>query len=245
MIASGTTAKQRRNLAPKWPAVSFDLDGTLYSYDACHAAGLDAAADWARARLGFSRARFTRLYRDGRRAVQQRLNGTASSHNRLLYLHEAASRPASGLRLRDVEQLEAAYWTAFYRAMRPFRGMRRLLTDLKAASVKLAVTTDMMASVQFCKLGRLGLSDMFDVVVTSEESGAEKPRRAIFELCMRRLGVTAASVVHIGDDYERDVRGARRAGCDAILFGRANGRSEVTAASSFSELRQLLWHTSR
>ena len=59
---------------------------------------------------------------------------------------------------------------------------------------------------------RIGIGHLFDFVVTPAEAGAAKPASAIFELALRQAGAPAQSVVHVGDDPLRDVRGRRGGG---------------------------------
>lgn len=60
------------------------------------------------------------------------------------------------------------------------------------------------------------LLGQFDAVVTSYEAGAHKPDSAPFDLARERL--SAEEYVLVGDDYERDVEGARSAGFVPIHF---------------------------
>ena len=232
-----------RTRKARWKAVSFDLDGTLYNYDESHRAALKASASATRRELGLPPHRFLELYRDSREEVHRRLGGTAASHNRLLYFHELMSRWSRGCSLRSVQRLYRAYWSAFFSRMCPFPGARSLLENLRRRSVKLAIVTNMVTHVQFRKINKLGLRDAFDVIVTSEEAGHEKPHGDIFELCLSRLGLEAEQVTHVGNDYAEDVQGARRAGLHPIWFAprtalRAHsGRQPVR---TFSELGKIL-----
>lgn len=222
----------------KWSAVSFDLDGTLYDYDTCHRAALRETARMAENKLGIPCARFVRLYQESRAITHERLRGTASSHNRLLYFHDLITLHTAHLCLKSVKRLESAYWSAFFDQMKLFPGVTSLLERLRLRSIKIALITDMVAAIQFEKIIRLGLGDIFDVVVTSEEAGCEKPNRGIFELSIRRLNVPMHALVHVGDDYSRDVEGAKQVGLDAIWFApRAKGKGAIR---KFSKLERLL-----
>jgi putative hydrolase of the HAD superfamily len=83
-------------------------------------------------------------------------------------------------------------------------GARAACASLAAAGLKLAVVSNWDIA-----LHRLALP--VDIVVTSAEAGAPKPEPAVFELALARLGVAAASAVHVGDS-EADEEGARAAG---------------------------------
>jgi len=59
--------------------------------------------------------------------------------------------------------------------------------------------------------------DRFDVSIFSAEVGVRKPDRAIFEIMLERLGVTAPEAVFV-DDMEINASAARSLGMEAIHF---------------------------
>jgi phosphoserine phosphatase len=70
--------------------------------------------------------------------------------------------------------------------------------------------------VQQCKIDATGLEDCFAAVVISGVVGVAKPDPAVFDLVLDRLAANRASTVMVGDNWERDVRGARAAGWSSI-----------------------------
>lgn len=70
-------------------------------------------------------------------------------------------------------------------------------------------------------LHTLGLSRYLEWVVISGAVGAAKPSPHFYELMVRRAGVPAAQIVHVGDSYYGDVQGARTVGAGVILIDRA------------------------
>lgn len=67
-------------------------------------------------------------------------------------------------------------------------------------------------------LEHAGLREYLDFVVDSAIVGFEKPDPRIFEVALSLAGVAPAEAVHVGDVYEIDVVGARRAGITPVLF---------------------------
>jgi HAD superfamily hydrolase (TIGR01509 family) len=65
-----------------------------------------------------------------------------------------------------------------------------------------------------------GLAPHLDTVVVSEEIGVRKPRKEIFEEALRRLGVSAAEAVHVGDNLAADVAGAAAVGMKTVWLTR-------------------------
>lgn len=85
-----------------------------------------------------------------------------------------------------------------------------------AANDDLGVLTDGPREWVDRQLDHHDLAGQFDAVVTSYEAGAHKPDSAPFELARERL--PADEYVLVGDDYERDVEGARKAGFVPVHF---------------------------
>ncbi|MDP2305918.1 MAG: HAD-IA family hydrolase [Pseudomonadota bacterium] len=65
---------------------------------------------------------------------------------------------------------------------------------------------------------RFALERMFTVLICSAELGVEKPDPWIFKIACRTAGVSPRQAVHIGDDPEKDVAGANRAGLVGMLY---------------------------
>jgi len=73
-------------------------------------------------------------------------------------------------------------------------------------------------------LGKIGIAHLFQSVVTAVEAGAPKPQQAIFRLASERAGVSPNNILHIGDDPNTDVEGARNAGFRTAWMNRAGKR---------------------
>jgi len=69
-------------------------------------------------------------------------------------------------------------------------------------------------------LDQLGLLRHLDFAVVSAVEGTKKPDQRIFQLALRRAGVTPEEAVHVGDMYIEDILGARNVGVRALLMER-------------------------
>lgn len=86
------------------------------------------------------------------------------------------------------------------------------------------------------------LRGRFEFVVDSQLVGFEKPDPRIFEFAFERLALDRREVLYVGDLYEVDVVGARRAGMDVILLdplGKHRDR-DVRTAASVAEVAEML-----
>jgi HAD superfamily hydrolase (TIGR01509 family) len=59
-------------------------------------------------------------------------------------------------------------------------------------------------------------AEYFDFAFLAEDIGAAKPHPDMFLAALQEAGVAAADIVHVGDDPEHDVRGAREVGMHTV-----------------------------
>ena len=90
-------------------------------------------------------------------------------------------------------------------------------------------------------LKRNGIESFFDFVITSVNEGWRKPHPNIYYSALERAGVSAESVLFIGDDYINDFITPRQLGYQALLYDRNNAHPEIESSfSNFDELSQLI-----
>lgn len=189
-------------------AVIFDTDNTLYPYDPAHKAAITATIEKATEILGISADRFQQTFDEARRSIKKTLGETASSHSRLLYFQRAIEMLGLRTQVLATLDLEQTYWRTFLTNSWLFPEVKEFLFDLKSNGILTAIITDMTAQIQFRKLIYFGLEDMFDYVVTSEESGRDKPHAHPFEMALQKLNVAPELIWMIGDSSLADMAGA-------------------------------------
>ena len=227
--------------------VLLDFDNTLYDYEPCHAAGKKAAGEVAHELLNFDPATFATFYEKARDEVKARLGAGASSHSRLLYfkamleLSGLSSQPLAAL------QLEQAYWRAYLDQARLYPDVLTFLDDLRIAGIPVAIVTDLTTSIQLRKLIVLGLDKLVDCIITSEESGHDKPHAASFHMALDRLGLARDMPAWmIGDSIKLDLAGAKQCmKCTTFLKLASGATAQASehvdhAFSEFSEMRAML-----
>jgi len=73
------------------------------------------------------------------------------------------------------------------------------------------------APVIYKSLRKVGISDLFNAVVVSEEVGWRKPSCHIFQRALNCLKLQANEAVYIGDSPNEDIKGAKQAGLKTIF----------------------------
>lgn len=196
-------------------AIIMDLDDTLYDASAADRRGEKAVIDFGSVVLECSPQEWADAWYWGRTRTKEILKTSAAQHHRLFYIQHALEHLGRSP-IEHGEEIHETYWEAALEGMSLFDGVEEFLTDAKSKGLKLALCTDMIASIQYRKIRKLGLTDYIDVLVTSEEAGVEKPDRKMFELTLAKLGVAPDEAVMIGDNLHKDVEGAAKTGIRAI-----------------------------
>ncbi|OQX87799.1 hypothetical protein B6D60_03210 [candidate division KSB1 bacterium 4484_87] len=73
-------------------------------------------------------------------------------------------------------------------------------------------------------LMRMGVADYFSHIFTPQELIARKPAPQFYHNALKKLGVEAEHAIMIGDDYQKDIIGAKQAGLWTIWFNQ-NGKT--------------------
>ena len=228
--------------------VLLDLDNTLYAYEPCHSAAIGSARDLAQQSLNLAAGEFDRCFADARSEIKARLGDQAASHHRLLYFQRMLERAGLASRPFEALQLSQAYWRAYIDTARLFPHVMDFLDDLRLADIPAVIVTDLTAEIQLRKMIALDLDSRIDWIVTSEESGHDKPHAASFELALAKLGGVEGPVWMIGDNHQCDLIGAKRAVGAITLQNLQSGVAPAppgcadtdASFSSFADVRRLI-----
>lgn len=83
---------------------------------------------------------------------------------------------------------------------------------------RMSIITNGFREVQAEKLLKSGLKKYFDKVFISEEIGAQKPHKKIFEHAVKSMNAPKKKSLMIGDSWEADIIGARQFGMDQVYY---------------------------
>ena len=120
----------------------------------------------------------------------------------------------------------------------PFDDTIPSLAALQEQGYRLGVLTNLRRDIgELCR--QLGLAPYLDFCITAEEAGAEKPHAPMFLAALERVSVDAAEAVHVGDQFESDILGARAVGIHGVLIDRGGWHSEVQDCPKIASLSEL------
>jgi len=98
----------------------------------------------------------------------------------------------------------------------PYPHVRSTLVSLVKKGIKLAVVSDAPSVQAWLRLCYLQIHDLFDIVVTFDDTGEAKPSPKPFTLALEKLKLAPEETLMIGDWAERDLLGARRLGIRTV-----------------------------
>jgi HAD superfamily hydrolase (TIGR01509 family) len=127
-----------------------------------------------------------------------------------------------------------------------FPGTRKTLLDLKSMGVRLAVVTNSGRKAAFASLGRAGILDCFEFVLTRDDTEVMKPRPEGLLKAVSMFSLPKDSIFYVGDSTF-DIIAAKRAGLRMVSVATGNYSVERLRTegadfviSSISELSRVL-----
>ena len=219
-------------------AVAFDLDGTLYPNYRLYV------------RLFPHLMRHFFFYGAFLKA-RRRLHSVQSAHSEQVssfydrqasVMAELLGKTADQTKLK-LERLVYRGWEKYFSGIKIFPRLKETLLALKGSGFRLAVLSDLPPAR---KLSLLGLEGFFDVILSSEETGALKPSGVPFNVLSHSLNLEPGKILYVGNSLYFDVEGAKSAGMKAALIrkgvfstGHIPGSGIDAADFVFRDYRQL------
>ena len=114
-----------------------------------------------------------------------------------------------------------------------------ILDYLKAKDYALHLITNGFEKTQWSKLNNSGLAPYFTHVITSEASNSLKPKKEIFDFAMAAAKATLPESIMIGDNLDADIQGAMNAGMDTVFVNHINAMAEIKPTYTVTHLKEL------
>jgi FMN phosphatase YigB (HAD superfamily)/ribulose-5-phosphate 4-epimerase/fuculose-1-phosphate aldolase len=222
-----------------YKGIILDLDNTLYSYDFCHSKALSNVLTFLQKNYNTKKTidELKSFYDDISNKLKYELKSTASSHNKSIYIKQLIE--LLNLNYSIVQILNEVYWKTFFDNMVCFERVTDFIVWNKNIGVKIGVLTDYETEYQIQKLEKLGLINHIDTIITSEEVGIEKPSSQMFQTILRKMELRTDEVIMIGDDFNKDIKGALNISILSYWFNRnktINNNNNYIEFTSFQKL---------
>lgn len=206
-------------------AILFDLDNTLLDFSgfkretalaaakAMKKAGIDETVDMLYKKIYY-------IYETKGIEYQRTFSDLANDYSPNIHTFE-----------RAVQAGIIAYQKKKYGVIKPRPNVIKSLNSLKS-EYKLAIVTDAPRDKAWQRLILAGLDGYFYPVVTFSDTGEHKPSPNPFKRACELLKVKSQDAVFVGDNPERDIIGAKKAGMITVLakYGCIGYKEELDVA---------------
>lgn len=210
-------------------AILFDLDNTLLETRKIAEQADLAAMECFAKKTGKTKEEVYKIF-------QEVVKGVAQSKNPKLRTRRHSYR-LLGMELNvfdeTIEQAYKAFFDMVIKNITLVDGAKATLDFAKQKGWKLAILTENEQEFALAKLKKFHLIDYFDVIITATEAGTMKPSNRYFQLAMEQLGVRPTDCIVVGDDFEKDLADAEKAGARVVLF---RGEDGIQSHAQFQQL---------
>jgi FMN phosphatase YigB (HAD superfamily) len=204
-----------------YKGIIFDLDNTLYDYEICHKTAINEIFNFLVKKNSSLNIEYIKCeYEKISKKIKYELGYTASSHNKSIYFKQLLEK--ININLSCFSIINNLYWETFYDNMIFFDGVYDFIIWNKKNGIKIAILTDYETEYQIIKLEKLGLLEYIDCILTSEEVGIEKPSSKMFYTILQKMKLNLTDVIMIGDNYEKDFKGALNLNIVSYWFHKNN-----------------------
>lgn len=118
--------------------------------------------------------------------------------------------------------------------LRPYAHAEELLLTLKKQGKKVYLLSNAQSIFTLKELQILGLDDLFDDILISSDCGYRKPDPIIFDILLKRNGLSCKDCLMIGNDLYSDVLGASRAGIDSYYIRSAlSSKTDISVKPTY------------
>jgi len=117
----------------------------------------------------------------------------------------------------------------------------RTVLDTLGKKHRLTMITNGASVWQRAKIEKLQIEDYFEEIIVSGELGHHKPSPRIFQEMTKRTGVNPGEIIYVGNDYIKDIHGAKSSGWRTAWVKRTDEvRDETVPNYTINELSELL-----
>lgn len=222
----------------KYECILFDADDTLFDYGMAESHALSHA--FAHFGLPTGAQEYAASYQEINHALwkdfEQGLITSAALRverfNRLFAARKLTFKP---------EEFSEAYLRFLGEGTFLIQGAAELCGELTGC--RLAVITNGISDVQHARIKGSPLSEVFEAVIVSEETGYQKPETGIFDYAFAKLKLSdRRKVLIVGDSLTSDIRGGNNYGIDTCWFNPLgkSGDPEILPTYEIRSLDELV-----
>lgn len=228
--------------SPKYRHLFFDLDHTLWDFDA------NAKESLAELYIFFELESkfispfeiFYRTYLKHNEILWDRFEKGYITSEELKW--KRMWRTLMDFRIGDeklAKEMSAKFLEILPTKKRVFDYTFEILDYLTQKKYSLHLITNGFEKTQWMKLNNSSLAKYFTHVITSEVSNSMKPQKEIFEYALKKTNGKIEECIMIGDNQQADIQGALNAGMDTIFVNHIKANSTIKPTHTIYHLKEL------
>ncbi len=213
----------------KYKFLLFDMDQTIFNYKKGNVSALEITFN----KFGLN---FSQQILDEYRSINKKLwsdfelnkiSGFDLRSARFKKLFEKLEIDA------DAVEVSSEYLRNLSNQREYMPGAEEMLEKVKS-DFKLGIITNGFADVQYPRLAGSSISDLFDKISVSEESGYSKPDSGIFDYTFKLYDIEDKNdVLIIGDNLQSDIKGGNDYGIDTCWYNPKELLNDSNIAPTF------------
>lgn len=199
-------------------ALCLDIDGTLYPKRMLHVRMVRSVLPSLALGLRFNgvRQRY-RIVQEEEPTVPANREGLLERQANLMLerLGKPVAEKETLLMKQRIDSQFYKAWAESFLSIKAYAHMRQALQLAKQEGLQVVVFSDFPVEE---KLKTLGIADLVDIALSSEDSGYLKPSPHAFSYLLAHVNVQPSEVLYVGDSYSKDCQGAKRSGMRSALL---------------------------
>lgn len=115
----------------------------------------------------------------------------------------------------EIKKLSGLYWEKVMKHVKLFPSTKSVLKKLKQ---KKAIISDSDGSKKrkVKRIKKLGIYNLIDLIITSDDTGINKPNRKFYDIIFRKFKIRPEECIMVGDKPEVDLKLAKRLGMKTV-----------------------------
>ena len=225
----------------KYSHIFFDLDRTLWDYDANATLTLYDLIDRYKLTNGYSidNQTFIKEFLDVNDDLWARFDeGRIDKEFIRVNRFQMVLKRLGLNKFEDFENLQDDFINECPTKGLLIDGAENIIRQL-AQEYTLYIITNGFDGIQHSKLSHSGLEDYFEEIITSERARVQKPNPLIFEYALKIANVEKSRSIMVGDNFDSDIKGAHSAGIDQVYYNPANKKNGFNPTFEITHLDQL------
>jgi len=187
--------------------VGFDLDDCLFDStglsDRARIKGINAMIDLG---LKIDKQNAIKMINE----VVKEYGSNSSNHynyfiRRYNRLENVKEKIPYSLQFKYISAAVMAYHKEKIDSIKLYDDVKPCLIKLREKGLKSAIISDGLPIKQYEKILRLGIDDLIDLTVISDEIGIRKPNPKLFEFCLKKFNIEGTETIYVGDRLDKDI----------------------------------------